>query len=53
MINEHEVVIFEGEPIRDIGDGWLVDPTYEIYRMPARDFVRAYMPNSYLDEQLN
>jgi len=53
VINEHEVVIFEGIPIRDIGDGWVVDPTNEIYRMPARDFVKIYMPNSHLNRQLD
>lgn len=34
-----EVVIFEGSQIRDIGDGWLVEPIMEINRVTLVDFM--------------
>jgi hypothetical protein len=36
---DQEVVIFSGIPERDLGDGWIVTPQYEIDRIDLIEFV--------------
>ena len=35
----YEIMVFRGMPIRDVGDGWLVEPLSEIERIDAEQFV--------------
>ena len=34
-----EVIVFEGMPITDMGDGWTVEPLAEISRLPLDEFM--------------
>jgi hypothetical protein len=38
-LDNQEILVFRGLPLRDVGDGWLVEPLSEIERIPAPQFV--------------